>query len=304
VSRKRSPVPSMRAVSTFLSSSTGAKPESTVSLESICFSPNQPRRYFDASKMAQLVASVKEHGIIEPLLVRPLPDNKYELVAGERRYRAAKEVGLDVVPIVIRELNDEEALQLALVENLQREDLNPVEETEGAIALLSMKLQLPVDEVPQLLHRLAKSSDNVVGSKEKIQIIESVFQVIGRMTWESFSTHRLPLLNLPLDVLEALREGRIAYTKARAIARLKDEEVRSKLLDEAVEESLSLNQIKDRAKELMPVSEETSPGQEPNLKQRFSKASSALKKSGAWRDSKKIKRIEKLIQQLEALAEE
>ncbi len=101
----------------------------------------QPRRYFDAEKLEQLV---KQHGISEPLLVRPLPDNQYELVAGERRYRAAVKLELAEVPVVVRELNDTEALQLALVENLQREDLSAVEKTEGILQLLALKLNLPL----------------------------------------------------------------------------------------------------------------------------------------------------------------
>ena len=85
----------------------------------------QPRRYFDPDRQAQLIKSVQEHGILEPLLVRPLADGLYELVAGERRYRAAQELGLKEVPVVIREFDDKQALQVALIENLQREDLNP-----------------------------------------------------------------------------------------------------------------------------------------------------------------------------------
>lgn len=86
----------------------------------------QPRRYFDPQKMEQLVLSVKQHGILEPLLVRVIQDSEhYELVAGERRYRAAQTAGLADVPVTIRELSDEQAIQIALVENLQREDLNP-----------------------------------------------------------------------------------------------------------------------------------------------------------------------------------
>ena len=134
-----------------------------VSLGLLVVSKQQPRRYFDLEKQQHLVQSIQEHGILEPLLVRPLPTGKYELVAGERRYRAAQELGLAEVPIIILNLSDEEALQIALIENLQREDLNPVEETEGIVSLLAMKLQVSVDEVPQLLHRLARSSDNVVG---------------------------------------------------------------------------------------------------------------------------------------------
>ena len=104
--------------------------DSTLSLEKISLPASQPRHYFDSQKMSQLVASVEKYGILEPLLVRP-KGSRYELVAGERRYRAARKVGLVEIPVIIRELDDTEALAISLMENLQREDLNPVEETEG-----------------------------------------------------------------------------------------------------------------------------------------------------------------------------
>ena len=112
---------------------------------------SQPRRYFDPAKQEQLVQSVKQHGILDPLLVRPMPKNQYELVAGERRYRAAVALNLELVPVVIKQLSDQEALQLALVENLQREELNPVEETEGILQLLSLHLDSTELESRQLL---------------------------------------------------------------------------------------------------------------------------------------------------------
>jgi ParB family transcriptional regulator, chromosome partitioning protein len=192
-------------------------------LAQIQLAAQQPRRYFDPEKLAQLVLSVKAHGILEPILVRPLPDqpDQYELVAGERRYRAALQLKLTDIPVVIRELNDTEARQLALIENLQREDLNPVEETEGILQLLSLCLNQEISALPSLLHRLQherkKSSNNVVGNSE-MEEIASVFASLGRLSWESFVNHRLPLLNLPTDVLDALRQGKIAYTKAQAIA--------------------------------------------------------------------------------------
>jgi ParB family chromosome partitioning protein len=121
-----------------------------VSIESIHLPGQQPRRYFDPEKLQSLVRSISEQGILEPLLVRPLANKQYELVAGERRYRAAQIVSLTEVPVVIRQLSETEALQLALIENLQREDLNPVEETEGILQLLALKLESKQQEVISL----------------------------------------------------------------------------------------------------------------------------------------------------------
>jgi ParB family transcriptional regulator, chromosome partitioning protein len=138
MSKNRSVLPQMRGVSAFLSAPVEAAASiNTVSISKIRLPSHQPRRYFDPEKLQQLTDSIKQHGVLEPLLVRPLQQGEYELVAGERRYRAAQAGGLEIVPITVRELSDQEAIQLALVENLQREDLNPIEETEGVLELLT-----------------------------------------------------------------------------------------------------------------------------------------------------------------------
>ncbi len=206
-------------------------------------SPRQPRRYFEPEKQEQLVLSVKQHGILEPLLVRPLNKGKYELVAGERRYRAALEVGLTEVPAIIKELTDEEALQIALIENLQRVDLNPVEETEGILQLLSIQLQQEVEPVVALLYRMeneakGKVTQNVLGNSEGAKVRE-IFESLGIISWESFVSSRLPLLNLPEEILKAIRQGKIAYTKAQVIARVKEKTQREDLLMEAIAANLS-----------------------------------------------------------------
>lgn len=275
----------------------------TVELKDIVISKHQPRRYFDSNKHQEMVQSIKAHGVIEPLLVRPLPKNKFELVAGERRFRAASELGLESVPVIVRKLDENEALQLALIENMQREDLNPLEETEGIIRLLSFQLQLPIDEVPQLLHRLAKSSDNVVGKQEseQISIIESLFNIIGRLTWESFATHRLPLLNLPSHILGSLREGKLDYTKARVIARVKDVKQQKDLLKRAIKEKLSLKQIRE---EISARKKAKNDNTDFSLKVKFSELSKDLNKSKVWEDRKKKKRLEKLLRDLESLLNE
>jgi ParB family chromosome partitioning protein len=143
---------------------------SLVSIHKIVLPQQQPRRYFDPRAMQELVESVKQLGILQPLLVRPIDGNKYELVAGERRYRAASSLGLTEIPVVIRELTDTEALQIALLENLQREDLNAIEETEGILQLLAMKLNSTSSSVIALLgaaaHPERAGVDNVIHSSE------------------------------------------------------------------------------------------------------------------------------------------
>lgn len=276
-----------------------AATQKAVAVTAIRLPPQQPRRYFDPDKLEQLVLSIKEHGILEPLLVRPRPGGEYELVAGERRYRAAQKLGLAEVPVVIRKLTDEEALALSLIENLHREDLNPVEETEGILQLLSLKLNVAVEETISLLYRMqneakGKVTLNVLGSQSGEEV-KSLFDSLGLMSWESFASSRLPLLKLPTEVLDALRRGEIEYTKATAIARVKDVSARRALLKAAIEEKLSLTQIAERIKATRPS------GSQDSLKQRIKQASSRLQKAKLWDSPEKQQVLEKLLEQMEAL---
>ena len=279
----------------------------SVPLDAIKLPKQQPRRYFDPEKLAGLVESIKQHGILEPLLVRPIGASAYELVAGERRYRAATEIGLAEVPIVVREMSDSDALQIALIENLQREDLNPVEETEGILQLLAIKLQKTELEVISLLHRMldeakGKVPHNVMGNSD-VTIIQQVFGGIALMEWQSFVSNRLPLLKLPNDVLLVLRKGLIAYTKAQAISRIKDEAQRKEILDEVVTYDLSLARIKERIAEIHASQLTTSQRPSP-LKNQFEDAYRRIKKSKVWDNPKKKQKLEKLLEDLNRMLTE
>ena len=277
-----------------------------VPLTAITLPTSQPRRYFDPQKLQELTNSVREHGILEPLLVRPLPEKegKYELVAGERRYRAAVASGLSEVPVTIRTLSDSEALQLSLIENLQREDLNPVEETEGILQLLSFKLEMDVSEVVARLYRMRNEASGIVSQNVLTNLegeaIQSLFDSLGLVSWESFITTRLPLLKLPEEIKEALRSGSIAYTKAQVIARVKDQDLRQALLEEAIACDLSLTQIKEKIAAInCPKTSEK--GENATLKSRVDTTYSLLKKSKIWNDPQKQKHLEQLLQQIETL---
>jgi ParB family chromosome partitioning protein len=274
-----------------------------IAISQIVLPNQQPRRYFNPEKMMTLVESVRQHGILEPILLRSLDNNTYELVAGERRYRAAKEVGLDQIPAVVRPMTPDEALQIALVENLQREDINPVEETEAILQLLVLKLNLSVDEVTAQLYRMrhitrGEVGQNVLTSPEYDEAIVSVFSSVG-FKWESFITSRLPLLKLPSEILDVLRQGRIEYTKAQVIAKVKDVSTRQDLLNRAIDQGLSLVQIRELISAL-PQSHSAKQDQN-KLKVQVDTTLRALKKSNIWSDSKKQKRLEKLMQQIESL---
>ena len=271
-------------------------------LTAIVLPESQPRRYFDPEKLDQLAESIKTYGVLENLLVRPLSeqDDKYELVAGERRYRAAKAAGLTEVPVSIRDLTHEEALEISLIENLQREDLNPIEETEGILSLLSVRLQKPVSQVILLLYqmlnaRTGKITNNVI-SNDQSTLVQAIFQEVGCMNWESFVSNRLPLLKLPIEILEALRQGKIEYTKATAIAKVKDETKRAELLEESIQNSLSLTQIKEKIATLKPSPDSLSP---KNQLQTLTRRLNQLK---LWeKDKKTWKKVEGLLGKIEMM---
>ena len=305
MTKNRAAVPQMRGVSAFLSKPIEAGTTNTVAISKIRLPSNQPRRYFDPEKLQQLTDSVKQHGILEPLLVRPLQQGGYELVAGERRYRAAKAVGLETVPITVRELSDQEALQLALVENLQREDLNPIEETEGVLELLTLTAGWSREEISEALTQMATAQKKGVELSGNVsRQVESIAQILDStisLTPESFRTSRLPLLNLPVEILDSIRQGKLEYTKARAIARLKDEQQRQALLGQVLSQNLSLTEIKARLKELKPNTEAST---EQVLIDRMAEITKRLKKNKGWSERKKKERIIKLLDELDKLTEE
>ena len=154
---------------------------------------SQPRKEFDESALADLADSIREHGVIQPLLVRPLPTGGYQLVAGERRWRASRMAGLGEVPVVIRELSDHEAMELALIENLQRQDLNPMEEALGYRSLME-EYQMTQEEVAKAI---GKSRPAIANS--------------------------LRLLALPQQVVDLIREGKLSAGHGRALLALEEE---------------------------------------------------------------------------------
>ncbi|BAZ19027.1 chromosome partitioning protein, ParB family (plasmid) [Calothrix sp. NIES-4071] len=268
-------------------------------LNKIVLPSSQPRRYFDKDKMDSLTLSVRSSGVLQPVLVRPLPDGNYELVAGERRLKAASNVGLSEIPVNVLAMSDSEAAQYALTENLLREDLNPLDEAEAILQLLTLRLECSLDKVALLLYRMdnslrKKSTGNILSSKEAF-IVEQVFSELGKITWQSFIRTRLPLLNLQEDVLEVLRAGRIEYTKALEIAKVKSDDDRAELLDNAIEYDLSLKEIRAEVKKYNPAP------QKAELQTRMENAYNNFKKSKAWDNPELRDKLAPLLSQMEVI---
>lgn len=275
-----------------------------VKINSIVVLKTQSRRYFDPQKLQLLTESIKIYGILESLIVRPIKDKEdlFELVAGERRYRAAIAAGLKEVPVKICSLTNEQAQQISLIENLQREDLNPIEETEAILQLLASRLKISQSAVTSLLYRMQndilRMNDKVIIQPEA-EIIEQVFQELGLMNWKSFVSNRLALLRLPAEILEALREGSIAYTKAKVVAKVKDSQFRKELLEQAIEEKLSLSQIREKIKVLQPNYGQLSP------QATIQSTVYRLKAAQLWKkDPQKWKQVQKCLHNIETLLNE
>ncbi len=224
-----------------------------IPLDAIRLNQQQPRHHMDPRALAQLTASVRERGVLEPVLVRPI-EGGYELVAGERRTRAAKDAGLREVPALVLELDDREALEISIIENLQREDLNAVEETEAVLSLIGVTLELDHAGVLALLHDLYQRERGRAGDDsfddDQRRVASDLFERLGRFTASSFLVNRVPILSFPAALLEAVRTGRLAFTKAQAIARVDAPSARQALLEEAIENDLSLSQIRRRITEI------------------------------------------------------
>ena len=181
---------------------------------------DQPRKHFDEAALSELADSIALHGVIQPLLVRPISDGGYQLIAGERRWRASRLAGLTEVPVVIREMTDSEAMELALIENLQREDLNPIEEAEG-YKLLMDTYSLTQEEAAE---RVGKSRPAVANA--------------------------MRLLSLPKEVLDLIKEGRISSGHGRTLLGLNDKSMMLKLCKEIEEKQISVRQLESIIKTL------------------------------------------------------
>lgn len=196
---------------------------------------SQPRKEFDEKALSELAESISKHGLLQPLLVRPLPLGGYQIVAGERRYRACRMAGITEVPVIIRELGDTETMEIALIENLQREDLTPIEEALGYQAL--------IDE-----HGFSQ---------------EEVAQSVGKS--RPAITNALRLLKLPQSILNLVSDGKISAGHARALLTLEDEKLMQELAEEIIKKDLSVRQVEKICKQKPKPEKENTPEKKPSF---------------------------------------
>jgi ParB family transcriptional regulator, chromosome partitioning protein len=196
----------------------------------------------------------------------------------------------------------------SLVENMQRQDLNPLEETEGTLEVLAAELNYSVEQAIGLLYQMNNAAkgmvnQNVLVSPES-QKVEQVFSFLGRLSWKSFVSSRLPLLKKPQDILEALQGGQIEYTKAMAIAQVKDDQQRQRLLRQAVEAGFSLNEIKEKVKSVKTPDSQPQGDALLLLAKRTEDVLKRVKRTKVWDNPKKKSQLEKLLSQIEALMQD
>lgn len=193
-----------------------------VKLDIMDIEPNkeQARKQFDEAALSELADSIAQHGVLQPLLVRPIIGGGYQLIAGERRWRASRIAGLTQVPVIIKELTDDEAAVISLIENLQREDLNPIEEAYGFASLIK-DFDLTQEEAAQ---RVGKSRPAVANA--------------------------LRLLRLPQEVIDAVREGKLSAGHARALAAIDDEKTAIFAAKTVMEKGLSVRETEKLVKAL------------------------------------------------------
>ncbi|MFH1030719.1 MAG: ParB/RepB/Spo0J family partition protein [bacterium] len=189
-----------------------------VEIEKIAANPYQPRNTFDHNSLEELIRSIKEHGILQPLVVSKIEDDKYELIAGERRLRAASLAEFKTVPVIIRKANNQQKLELALIENIQRKDLNPIEEAVSYKKLIA-EFNLTQDEISK---KVGKSLGVIANA--------------------------LRLLSLPSEIQNALVEGRIDKTAGRTIAGLESEQEQLNLFRELLERGINIRQLENYVK--------------------------------------------------------
>ena len=214
------------------------KPHKTIRLTEIYPNKEQPRTDFDDEALSTLAESIKQHGVLQPLLVRPMESGGYQIVAGERRWRAARMAGLEEVPVFIRKLSDQQTMELALVENLQRENLNPVEEALGYKELME-----------------------TYGYTQ-----EQVARIVGKS--RPAVANSLRILGLDSITLKMVRDGEISIGHAKILAGVEDSAKRAELAQKVKRDLLTVRNLEELVKvELSPKKPKIAPKKDVYLKE-------------------------------------
>lgn len=207
-------------VSASASQGTAQKGSSEVAITAIVPNPHQPRTHFDETKLAELAESIKEHGILQPLVVTQA-GNHYELIAGERRFQAAKKAGLSHVPVIVREATEQTKLELAIIENIQRHNLNPIEEAKA---------------YQRLLHEFGLSQEETAKKMGKSR---------------STVANSVRLLQLPVDMQRAVSEGKMSEGHAKALLGIENKEKQRAIFELILSEELTVRETENKVRSVV-----------------------------------------------------
>ncbi|MEM9092098.1 MAG: ParB/RepB/Spo0J family partition protein [Cyanobacteria bacterium P01_F01_bin.53] len=267
----------------------------------------QPRLYFDPQKMDRLKESIKKHGVLEPILVRPGAKGRYEIISGERRWRCCGELGLEAIPAIVRDMPDAIALEAALIAHLLNEEISSIEQTESILSLLSLHLEISIDEVKAGLYRVKNSrsrgSENSrIFTEAELTVISEILSEFG-MKLASFVSNRLPMLNLAPEILDAVREGTLSPTNAVLLNR-QVPELHEELIEQA--KGMTKTDVLALVKEVaLEHTGDVAPQQPSMSDQIFARFKSVRKKKALLESSKvrkKLSQIDKLLQEIESLS--
>jgi ParB family transcriptional regulator, chromosome partitioning protein len=270
----------------------------------------QPRRYFDEQKLRELADTFIAHGFKGAINVRPRKDGNYDLIAGERRYRAAGMADLQQVRCFVDDYTEEDALRFALAENLLREDLSKLEEIEGILQLIELEHGLSQEKVIKLIqsegHHRKQTERPEQPSEEFIQL-EGVLKYFG-INIETFRTKYLKGLKLPDELKQAHLSGKLSFNAALELGKIKDNGVQQQLLGEAVTNGLSFRQVQEKVRDNLQPKSKVTEGQGTAI-QSIQEAYSKLKrakplKKPTTQQEKKILKIKQLMEELLADLEE
>jgi len=323
---EKTEIPSLAKVSAFFSTPENSLQTAIATqypIEQLNPSLMQPRKYFSNNEITQLAESIKHCGVLEPILVTAEINGNRTILAGERRYRAAKLAGLKTVPIYQLDLAPEIAAQVPLIENLLRRDLNPFEELSGYLTLLEHNLT-PLAEfkdfcagnniqasIIKLLFamRNAENGRRVEVNQTLVNTVVELFSSIGSTSWQSFVAHRLSLRKLPSEIQNALEEGWLDYTKAIEVSRLTDKKLgdanlayqsRMDLLNRVKQENLSIREIKTIVQSLIN-SQNNEQNNINQIKTRANNLFSQLKKNYLTLTNKQQEKLDNLLGEMEKI---
>ena len=198
-----------------------------IPIKDIAFTSDQTRRYIDPESLARLTESIAQQGVLVPILVRSTPDSNfpYELVWGQQRLKACTLLKKTTIKAICRSLTREEALEAALIENLQRDELNPVDETEGILKYLELKTEQTRDEIISILYGIARKKESAN------HMVSTLYEGVGKRSLSTFTVKYLPLLKIEDSLLDLIRQGKLDFSRTIVLSRIKDETLQKRLVE-------------------------------------------------------------------------